>query len=356
MAQKSITLLLPAAGTIPSGGYKVAYEYANRLCRDGYLVHIAYPALRFADKQPLKRVIRMWLKCFYYRYVKGYSCKVWFPLDDRIREHYFYSLNYRYIPKTEFYLATAVQTAISLASYPISNKRKLYLIQDFENWELPDDQVKETYRYGFKNIVVSTWLERIVLTSGANCVTIKNGFDFEYFKMYIPPSDRNRFHIAMMYSYEPRKGCKFGLAALEKVKQTYPELKVSLFGVQERPLDIPDYFEYSHRPDRDTHNRIYNEAAIYLAPSIDEGWGLPVGEAMICGCAVVCTDNKGFREMAEDGVTALMSPARDPQSLAHNIIRLIEDDILRVRIATQGNANIHQFSWDISYAKLKNLL
>ena len=60
--------------------------------------------------------------------------------------------------------------------------------------------------------------------------------------------------------------------------------------------------------------------------------------------------------MATDGETALVSPVRDVEALATNIIRLIEDDNLRFRIAEAGNRNIQQFTWENAYSKLKALI
>ena len=67
---------------------------------------------------------------------------------------------------------------------------------------------------------------------------------------------------------------------------------------------------------------------------------------MMCGAAVAATDNGGHREFAFHEKTALLSPPKDPRSLATNIIRLIRDEELRIRLAKQGNANIQQFTWD----------
>ena len=77
---------------------------------------------------------------------------------------------------------------------------------------------------------------------------------------------------------------------------------------------------------------------------------------MQCGCAVACTDNKGYLEMAKDGVTALVSPVKDYKALAENIIKLIEDDQLRHTIAQNGNEFIHEFDIEKSYLKIKSFL
>lgn len=60
--------------------------------------------------------------------------------------------------------------------------------------------------------------------------------------------------------------------------------------------------------------------------------------------------------MAEHEKTALLSPVYDVNALAENIIKLITNNELRYRIASEGNRNVQRFSWEESYQKLKQLL
>ena len=143
-----------------------------------------------------------------------------------------------------------------------------------------------------------------------------------------------------MYHTQELKGCDDGFEALNLVKRKYPDLKVSLFGVYPTPENLPDWITYYRQPDKETFNNIYNSAAIFIATSWSEGWGLVVGEAMMCGCAVACTDNNGYKEMAIDGTTALLSPIKNPTALAQNFIRLIENDPLRLELSERGNEYI----------------
>ena len=101
---------------------------------------------------------------------------------------------------------------------------------------------------------------------------------------------------------------------------------------------------------------MYNDSAIYVGPSCVEGWGLTIGEAMICGCAVACTNNKGYLEMAKNDETALVSPVGDEEALANNILRLIEDEELRYKIASNAKLFIRQFDIDEMYQKFKRCL
>ncbi|MCH5327995.1 MAG: glycosyltransferase [Coprobacter sp.] len=354
--KKIITFLLPCEGSIPSGGFKVVYEYANRLVSDGYKVNIMYPVRsKIKDISFLNR-LRI-CKLYFHYLINGYSGKAWFSLNAKVKERLVLNLNQRRVPVSDYYVATAISTAYCLNEYNVDIRKKLYLIQGFENWEdYKDEDVYDSYRFGFENIVISSWLAERVKESGANYTLIKNGFDFEYFKFTNPIEKRNPFHVSMMYHWSARKGCDIGLEALRILKLKYPQLSVTFFGTPSPPEGIPRWITYYQSPDKITHNRIYNESAIYLAPSLQEGWGLTIGEAMICGCAIVCTDTLGFKEMVVDGETGLIAPTGNAEALADKMEMLFKDDSFRQNIAKKGNISIQQFSWESSYRKFLELV
>ncbi len=345
----------PVSG--PTGGYKVVYEYANRLVADGIDTVITYSGSIFWKQKPL---IFKLSNCFRFLQskIRGYSGRKWFPLDKRVEEYLSFSMNYRHIPKADVYIATSPYTAWYINDYPISPSRKFYFIQGREDWG-PGIKaiVDKTYKMPFTKIVVSSWLQRLLSTKFCeNSNFIPNGFDFGKFSCNIPIVAKDKMCVSMLFHRMPLKRCVDAISAVHIVKKKYPELRVLIFGVPDRPENLPDWFHYYQMPDALTHNRINNEAAIYVGSSETEGWGLTVGEAMICGQAVCCTDNDGHKEMAIDGKTALLSPVRDPEALAANIIRLIEDDDLRIKIAKEGNKYIQQFNWENSYQQFKQIL
>lgn len=349
-----ITFVFPHPADAPTGGYKVVYEYANRLVADGYRVNIVYSGSLFWKRKSLYFKLT---NCVRYveRLIKGYSGRRWFDLDKRVKEYFTLSLNYQHLPKSDIYVATTPYTAMYVKDYPTD--KKFYFIQGYENWGgVTDEMLLLTYQYPLKKITVAYWLKEIIASVGEYCDVVPNGFDFNYFRYTKPIDKRDKFSVVMLYHTAELKGCKYGFEALDLVKKRYPQLKVTLFGTPERPTDLPEWYEYYQRPNRDTHNRIYNEAAIFLGTSNIEGWGLTVGEAMICGAAVVCTDNKGYMEMAVHEANALVSPVRDAQALADNIIRLFEDDELRCRLATNAMEHIKQFTWDRAYKRFLEVL
>lgn len=353
----SISFLFPHPAQGPTGGYKVVYEYANRFVKDGWQVHIVYSGSIYWKRKSLWHKLTNIVRQIQ-SHLKGYSCRRWFDLDARVKEHMTLSLNYRHVPKTDIYVATSPYTAYYLNEYPIAPKYKFYLIQDKENWGPGLRSILvDTYHYPMQKITISNWLHEMLKKDyQEDSIFIPNGFDFSKFSLTIPIEQKNPYLVSMLYHEMERKDCATGFEALKIVKAHFPQLKVNIFGVSARPINLPDWYEYYQQPTEEEHNRINNEAAIYIGTSRQEGWGLTVGEAMICGQAVACTDNLGFQEMAEDGATALLSLVGDANSLAKNVIRLIEDSFLRISIASQGHEYIQRFTWDKSYVKLRTLI
>ncbi len=350
----TISFIFPHPIDGPAGGYKVVYEYANRLVADGHKVNIVYSGSLFWKK---KSAYYKLTNCVRYiqRLIKGYSGRRWFALDKRVKEHFTLSLNYRHVPKSDIYICTSPYTAMYVKDYPTDNK--YYFIQGYENWGgITDETLHSTYQYPLRKIVISNWLKEIVNKEGGDCDIVTNGFDFNYFGLTIPIKKKNKYNIAMVYSPIEIKGCQYGFEALDKVKKTFPQLTVTMYGSAAKPINLPEWYTYHLTPDKELHNKIYNEAAIFLAPSLQEGWGLTIGEAMICGQAVVCTNNQGYREIAKDGDNALMCDIKDSTALANSIIRLISDDELRFRIAEKGHNVIQKYNIKTSYLKLKEIL
>ena len=82
--------------------------------------------------------------------------------------------------------------------------------------------------------------------------------------------------------------------------------------------------------------------AVLVSASLDEGYGLPVAEALALGVPAVVTDMPIFREVAGDG--ALYAPGRDAEAFAAGI-RSLDDSSVREAVVDAGTAHIARFSW-----------
>jgi glycosyltransferase involved in cell wall biosynthesis len=97
---------------------------------------------------------------------------------------------------------------------------------------------------------------------------------------------------------------------------------------------------------RSLAKEVYNQARTYLQPSWIEGFGFTAVEAMACGTALVTTDNGGSRDYAHDEATALVAAPGDHAGLAAQLLRMLDDDALRTRLAAAGEAAAQVFDWD----------
>lgn len=356
MNQKHIVFLFPAYYDTPMGGYKVVYEYSNRLINDGYKVTIIYPSFLFFGKISLFRKAKHCLKFIYYLVVKKKGPYSWFQLDEKVELKFVYSLKEKNVPKADYYIATAMETAYSLNGYKnIDNKQKFYLIQAFEDWAWGREALLNTWRFDLKKVVISPWLQSVASEIGEKAILIENGVDRIGLKKIVEPEDRDKFTVLMLYHQQKLKGCDDGLKALKYVKDIYPQLKGCYFGCPARPLNLPEWIDYFQTPNENVLCDIYNNSAIFIGTSHSEGWGLTIGEAMSCGCAVACTNAGGYLAMAHNNETALVSDIGDWRSLAKNIIDYIENDEMRIRIARNGNDKIQMFTWDRAYIKFNSM-
>lgn len=112
--------------------------------------------------------------------------------------------------------------------------------------------------------------------------------------------------------------------------------EVRKLGLSDRVL-LPGYI-----PDDDLP-ALMSGALAFVFPSLYEGFGLPVLEAMACGTPVVSSDASSLPEVA--GQAALLVDPQDTEALAEALVRIVEDADLRHELATQGLEHVQRFSW-----------
>jgi glycosyltransferase involved in cell wall biosynthesis len=88
---------------------------------------------------------------------------------------------------------------------------------------------------------------------------------------------------------------------------------------------------------------LYRVSALMAFPSLHEGFGLPVLEAMRRGVPVACSDASSLPEVAGDA--ALLFDPRDPEAIRAAVDRLLGDPALRAELADRGRTRAAGFSW-----------
>lgn len=340
-----VTFVLPMYLNSPSGGFKVVYEYANRLSDFGYQIAIVHP--RSIQPQPgfiqaIKK--RLWQ---YKQRLVNRPLVSWFAVDARVSLLLVTDLGEGNIPDADVIFATACETAFPVAAYSARKGKKFYLVQSYETWNQPEELVLASWKLPMHKVVISSNLFEVAASIGEQWRTsrVPNGIDFSSFKLVTPVNQRG-MRIGMLAHPNQAKGTKDGLQALEIVKQRHPELQAVLFGTEPRLDYIPDWISYERQPSQARLVDLYNSCAVFLNPSWTEGWGLTSAEAMACGCALVTADNGGANEFCADGETGLIVPIKSPELLAEGVLKLLGNDELRTRVALSGHKAIQQFTWE----------
>jgi alpha-1,3-rhamnosyl/mannosyltransferase len=88
---------------------------------------------------------------------------------------------------------------------------------------------------------------------------------------------------------------------------------------------------------------LYSGASLFVFPSLYEGFGLPVVEAMSCGCPVACSDSSSLPEIAGDA--ALLFDPRSIESMVESIRIMLQDEMLRRQLAERSKRRAAHFSW-----------
>ena len=89
--------------------------------------------------------------------------------------------------------------------------------------------------------------------------------------------------------------------------------------------------------------QIYQQAELFVFPSIYEGFGLPPLEAMAAGVPVACSRFASMPEVVGD--TALYFDAQSPANMAETILYLLENETVRQEYIRRGNEHVRQYSW-----------
>ena len=152
-----------------------------------------------------------------------------------------------------------------------------------------------------------------------------------FFRMGEPPADR--FEVLFAGSVGLRKGFPYLLEAFAKVRHPAKRLRVAgmlhpdMKGILERlPLDR---VEFLGTVPQQRLAELMSTSHVMVLPSIEEGLALVQGQALACGCPVLCSTNTGGEDLFTDGIEGFIVSIRDPQALTYRMQQLADDPALQ---------------------------
>ena len=98
---------------------------------------------------------------------------------------------------------------------------------------------------------------------------------------------------------------------------------------------------------------LYSEANAFIFPSLYEGFGLPLVEAMACGCPTISSNMASLPEIG--GKAAHFFDPMEISDMAEAIKKVCEDSVYRQKLAQGGPKHAKKFNWESSFKKHMDL-
>jgi glycosyltransferase involved in cell wall biosynthesis len=344
-----ITFILPTISM--NGGTKVVAIYAKELMRLGHSVCvIAQPP----DVAPL----RLKLKSL----VNGHGWPVNLGrlpshldgsgVDCRILERP-RAVTDKDVKNGDVVIATWWVTAEWVSSLSPSKGAKVYFIQHHEVFPyLPIDRCRATYRLPMHKVVVASWLKDVMLSEYDDKIVdlVPNSVDKTQFysvargKQSVPT-------VGLLYASTAFKGLDLSLAALRKVRERFPDLRILCFG-SEQPRDelaLVEGTEFFFLPPQDQIRSLYAACDVWVTASRSEGFNLPAMEAMACRTPIVATRTGWPEEVIKSGWNGMLVDIEDLRGLTQSIEWILSQSDQNWRsLSSNAYATVAVSSWENS--------
>jgi glycosyltransferase-like protein len=251
--------------------------------------------------------------------------------------------------------------------------RTVHHVDDFTTQALIDCQRQAIHEPDKVLVVSRLWQRLLAEEYGVDAEVVTNGVRADRFAAPISAgtyaSLRQRAQatqrplILTIGGIEPRKGSEFLVRAMGELRTACsPPPVLAVIGGH----SFQDYRQYRERvlasvaelglvlgedvvllgtvPD-DELAAWFHAADLFAFPSVTEGWGLVILEAMSAGLPVVASDIDVFREFLTDGRDAVLTTVGDPGSLARGIRSVLNDTSFAARLRARGPVLAGQYSW-----------
>jgi glycosyltransferase involved in cell wall biosynthesis len=160
----------------------------------------------------------------------------------------------------------------------------------------------------------------------------------------LPPDSIILLNVARL---SPQKGLVYALRALPAIRHRFPSAHLVSVGATTDPrwteqlereateLGVKDHFHVMGARRDVTH--FLRACDVFIFPSLYEGLGIALIEAMAAGCACVASSAGPIPEVVSDGEDGILVPPADADAIAAAVCRLLEDESERLRLGTAAS-------------------
>ena len=211
---------------------------------------------------------------------------------------------------------------------------------------------------------VKTSLRKIELVRSKKIFVLHNGIDYQKF-FKIADSNKilkvNPIIFGTICRLEPQKGISYLLLAMKFILTKFPSAQLEIVGdgsLQQELKELTEKLGISNSVKffgkfTDVIP-FYRRMNIFILPSVYEGFGIVLLEAMAAGVPVIATNVDGIREVVINGESGILIPPKNPEAIAEAILKLIENPQLVKKLVDGGLMRSKSFDIKEHVMKLDN--
>lgn len=234
------------------------------------------------------------------------------------------------------------------------------LADEYRRWQLTPPRIdlrdtlreEQIYQQADAITVPSAYARRSFVSLGVPAEKIHiipYGVRIEAFtRVADPPADA--FNVLFVGQVSPGKGVPYLLQAFQQLNHPAkrlrlagaitPEIRRLLPQLPQQNVEFLGPLPQAQLP------ALMSSSHVLVLPSIDDGFGLVLSQAMACGCPVLASTNTGGDGLIAEGVEGFLVPIRDPAALAARMQQLADDPALQRRMSEAALARVqHLGGW-----------